>query len=90
MRDELIERVHRHFGPEFAVLAGAVSTYSVKGIIQDLGKALGLPKEDLRMLSKQLHSHDAQDLKSEMLELPPSGIRWRLPAGVTCFPWPPS
>ena len=70
LRDELIERVHRHFGPEFAVLAGAVSTYSVKGTIQDLGKALGLPKEDLRMLSRQLHSHDAHDLKSEMLELP--------------------
>ena len=70
LRDELIERVHRHFGPEFAVLAGAVSTYSVKGIIQDLGKALGLHKEDLRMLSKQLHSHDAHDLKGEMLELP--------------------
>ena len=70
LRDDLIERVHRHFGPEFAVLTGAVSTYSVKGIIQDLGKALGLPKEDLRMLSKQLHSHDARDLRGEMLELP--------------------
>ena len=43
LRDELIRRVHRHFGPEYAVLAGAVATYSVKGIIQDLGKALGLP-----------------------------------------------
>ena len=42
----------------------------MKGIIQDLGKALGLPKEDLRMLSRQLHSHDAHDLKTEMLELP--------------------
>ena len=70
LRDDLIERVHRHFGPEFAVLAGAVSTYSVKGIIQDLGKALGLPKEELRMLSKQLHSHHARDLRDEMLELP--------------------
>ena len=70
LRDELIERVHRHFDPEFAVLAGAVSTYSVKGIIQDLGKALGLPREDLRMLSKRLHSHDARDLRGEMLELP--------------------
>ena len=70
LRDELIERVHLHFGPEFAVLTGAVSTYSVKGIIQDLGKALGLPKEDLRMLSKQLHSHNARDLRGEMLELP--------------------
>ena len=45
LRDELIRRVHRRFGPEHAVLAGAIGTYSVKGIIQDLGKALGLPKE---------------------------------------------
>ena len=70
LRDELIRRVHQQFGPEFAVLTGAVSTYSVKGIIQDLGKALGLPREDLRALSKQLHSHDAADLRGEMLALP--------------------
>ena len=67
LRDELIQRVHRRFGPEFAVLAGAVvSTYSVKGIIQDLGKALGLPKEELSLLSKQPHSHDAAALEFEM------------------------
>ena len=70
LRDELIRRVHRSFGPEFAVLAGAVSTYSVKGIIQDLGKALGLPREELSLLSKQLHSHDAAALEFEMRELP--------------------
>ena len=51
-------------------MAGAVATYSVKGIIQDLGKALGLPREDLRLLSKQLYSQDAEDLRAEMLELP--------------------
>ncbi len=70
LRDELIERVHRHFGPEYAVLAGAIATYSVKGIIQDLGKALGLPQEQLSLLSKRLHSHDAADLRAEMTELP--------------------
>ena len=70
LRDELIQRVHRQFGPEFAVLTGAVATYSAKGIIQDLGKALGLPREDLRALSKQLHSHEAADLRDEMLALP--------------------
>ena len=48
LRDELIERVHSHFGPEYAVLTGAVSTYKLKGIIQDLGKALGLPQEELK------------------------------------------
>ena len=70
LRDELIERVHRHFGPEYAVLAGAITTYRVKGIIQDLGKALGLPPELLSLLSKQLHSHDAADLRDEMMQLP--------------------
>ena len=70
LRDELIGRVHRRFGPEFAVLAGAVSTYSVKGVIQDLGKALGLPKDDLRLFSKQVHSQDGARLREEMLELP--------------------
>ena len=70
LRDELIGRVHQRFGPEHAVLAGAIATYSVKGIVQDLGKALGLPREDLKRLSKQLHSHDGARLREEMLELP--------------------
>ena len=70
LRDELINRVHQRYGPDYAALTGAISTYSVKGIIQDIGKALGLPKEDLTLLSKQLHSHQADDLKEEMLRLP--------------------
>ena len=70
LRDELIGRVHRRFGPESAVLAGAVSTYSAKGVVQDIGKALGLPKDDLRLLSKQLYSQDSAKLREEMLALP--------------------
>ena len=78
IRDDLIRRVHEHFGPEFAVLTGAVATYSVKGIIQDLGKALGLPKENMRLLSRQLHSLDGADLRDEMLSL--SAFRDRVKA----------
>ena len=70
IRDELIRRVHERFGQEFAVLTGAIATYSVKGVIQDLGKALGLPKDDLKLLSRQVHSLDAADLRDEMLSLP--------------------
>ena len=70
LRDELIRRVHQRFGAEHAVLAGAIGAYSVKGIIQDLGKALGLPREDLKRLSRQLHSHDGAVLRDEMLALP--------------------
>ncbi|MCY4086138.1 MAG: DNA polymerase III subunit alpha [Actinomycetia bacterium] len=71
LRDELIRRVHQHFGPDYAVLAGAVSTYSTKGIIHDLGKALGLPREHLSLLSRQLHPHTtAADLREQMTGLP--------------------
>ncbi len=70
LRDKLIGRIHQHFGAEYAVLTGAISTYTVKGIIQDLGKAFGLPSQDLRLLSKQIHSHHAADLRAQMLELP--------------------
>ncbi|MYD55249.1 MAG: DNA polymerase III subunit alpha [Chloroflexi bacterium] len=82
LRDELIERVHASFGRDYAVLTGAISTYSVKGIIQDLGKALGLPPDDLRLLSKQIHSHDGARLREEMEQLPAfrekiEGYGWR-------------
>ena len=78
LRDELIQWVHQRFGPDHAVLAGAIGTYSVKSIVQDLGKALGLPKEDLKLLSRQLHSHDRALLRDEMLALP--GFRDRVDA----------
>ena len=78
LRDELIRRIHRRFGPEHAVLAGATGTYSIKSIVQDLGKALGLPKEELKMLSRQLHSQDGGQLREEMLSLP--GFRERVDA----------
>ena len=70
VRDELIERVHRRFGPEHAVLTGAIGTYRLKGVIHDLGKALGLPRERLKLLSKQGLSGDAGTLGEEMRLLP--------------------
>lgn len=70
LREELIKRVHDHFGKEYAVLTGAITTYKLKGIIQNLGKALGLPKEECTLLSKRIHSHDPTTLRNEMLELP--------------------
>ena len=70
LRDELIRRVHRHFGPEFAVLAGAVATYSVKGIIQDLGKALGCPGRTSGSSPGSSTPTTPADLRAEMLDLP--------------------
>ena len=70
LREELIRRVHEHFGRDYAVLAGAISTYSLKGAIQDLGKALGLLPDDLRSLSEHLHSRGGGDLREQMEQLP--------------------
>ena len=66
LRDKLITRVHQEFGPDKAVMVGAISTYRIRGIIADVGKALGLPPEGLRRLADSVHSHD---LRGEMLAL---------------------
>ena len=70
IRDALIERVHQRFGSEHAVLAGAIGTYRLKGVIQDIGKALGLPREQLKLLSKQGLSGDAALLGEDMRQMP--------------------
>ena len=70
IRDELIERVHRRFGPAFAVLTGAVSTYRSRGVIRDLGGALGLPEERLKLLAGRMHDEDMGVLSERMGEMP--------------------
>ena len=73
LRVPLIERVHRHFGPHFAVLTGAVHTYTLKGAVRDLGKTLSLPGEALSRLSRRLDAHDAGSLKREIQEITTGG-----------------
>ena len=70
IREELIKRVHREWGPDHAVLTGMISTYKIKGAIRDVGKALGLPPEDLDKLSKRVDAHHGGALHSEMNALP--------------------
>ena len=70
IREELIKRVHREWGPDRAVLTGMISTYRMQGAIRDIGKALGLPAEDLGKLSKRVDSHFGGALDSEMRALP--------------------
>ncbi|MBI4219068.1 MAG: error-prone DNA polymerase, partial [Chloroflexi bacterium] len=71
IREELILRVHKRWGYERAVLTGMISTYKVKGTIRDLGKAFGLPEEDVDKLTKRIDSHShSRDLYEEMKSLP--------------------
>ena len=47
-----------------------IGTYKMKGCIRDLGKALGLPAEDVDKLSKRVDTRHAENLRSEMMLLP--------------------
>jgi len=71
IREELILRVHQKWGYERAVLTGMISTYKIRGALRDLGKAFGLPEEDIDKLSKRLDGHThARNLYDEMRSLP--------------------
>ena len=70
IREELILRVHERWGWDHAALTGMISTYELKGAIRDLGKALGLPHQDVDKLAKRVDSHSAKELRLEMTALP--------------------
>ncbi len=70
IREELILRVHRKWGWDRAALTGMISTYQMKGAIRDLGKALGLPAQDVDKLAKRVDAYSAKELGLEMQLLP--------------------
>ena len=70
IREEVIKRVHERWGWDRAALTGMIGTYKMKGCIRDLGKALGLPAEDVDKLAKRVDTRHAGSLRSEMLFLP--------------------
>ena len=70
IREELIKRVHQKWGWDRATLTGMISTYRMKGAIRDLGKALGLPSQEVDKLAKRVDSHSAGELELEMRSLP--------------------
>lgn len=70
IREKLILRVFEEFGWDHAALAAMIPTYRIKGVIRDVGKALGLPQHQLDALSKRSESRSAQQLRDEMLSNP--------------------
>ncbi len=79
IREELILRVHKKWGYEKAVLTGMIATYKAQGAVRDLGKALGLPAEDVGRLSKGMDGgFGTGDVAAEMQTAP--GFRDRAEA----------
>jgi len=82
IREELILAVHREWGWDRAALTGMRSTYMIKGAIRDLGKALGLPEDQVDRLAKRVDHSSAKRLQEEMEGLPEfkdrvDGSGWR-------------
>jgi error-prone DNA polymerase len=58
VREALIPRVHERYGAEHSALVAAFPTYRPRGAVRDLGKALGLPPDEIERVAKMVGFHD--------------------------------
>ena len=70
IREELILRVYRHYGEEHAALVCSFATYRLRSAVRDIGKALGLPLQELDKLAKLSEGGSSRRLREAMLVLP--------------------
>src|SRR5690606_41951542 len=66
----LIQRVYQHYGWEHAALVCSFATYRLRSAVRDIGKALGLPLQDLDKLAKLSEGGSSRRLREVMLSLP--------------------
>ena len=62
IRERLILRVIDEWGWDHAALAGMMPTYKARGIVRDLGKALGLPNNEVAALARGLETESVAEL----------------------------
>ena len=64
IRERLILRVIEEWGWDHAALAGMMPTYKARGIVRDLGKALGLPADEVAALFRSLETDSPAELST--------------------------
>ena len=62
VRERLIRRIIEEWGWDHAALTGMFPTYKARGIIRGLGKALGLPSDEISNLVRSLESNSVAEL----------------------------
>jgi len=68
-REEVIQYLYEKYGRERAGITAEVITYRVRSAVRDVGKALGLPPEQLDRLAKQVeHFHAEPNLAQRCRE----------------------
>jgi error-prone DNA polymerase len=83
IREVLIPRVHERYGHEHSALVAAFPTYRPKGAVRDLGKALGLPPEEVDRVAKSVGFHESaieveRDLVATLGRERAAEPRWRV------------
>jgi error-prone DNA polymerase len=64
-REEVIQYLYRKYGRERAGMTAEVITYRPRSAVRDVGKALGLPAEDIDRLAKHIE-HSSEDWKVQI------------------------
>jgi error-prone DNA polymerase len=59
IREVLIPRVHEVYGADRSALVAAFPTYRPRGVVRDLGKALGLPPAEIEKVAKTTGFHES-------------------------------
>ena len=67
-REEVIQYIYKKYGREHAALAATVITYRPKSAIRDVGKALGLPADQIDRFAKSIRWWDHKEITSEYLQ----------------------
>jgi error-prone DNA polymerase len=60
IREVLIPRIHEVYGADRSALVAAFPTYRPRGIVRDLGKALGLAPEEIEKVAKTVGFHESK------------------------------
>jgi error-prone DNA polymerase len=82
IREKLIPRVHEHYGADRSGLVAAFPTYRPKGVVRDLGKALGLPPGEIERVARMVDYHGGsealrRDVAIAIGERRAESVRWR-------------
>ncbi len=60
IREVLIPRVHEVYGADRSALVAAFPTYRPRGVVRDLGKALGLPPAEIEKVAGTVGFHESK------------------------------
>ena len=66
-REEVIQYIYRKYGRDRAALAATVIRYRPKSAVRDVGKALGMPPDQIDRLARNINWWDGQSVPPERL-----------------------